>query len=246
MARTRVQPNNAGDVTVEGKSLVTVETDGVERVRVTDTGRVGIGTSSPGADLHTYKASGTVRNRVTSGAGNIDLAHNGSAGYLINGTGALSIWANNTERMLINNAGLITGSGTSLGAWTAYTPTLGGTGWAIGNATLVAYYVQVGKIVHVRIRIIFGTTSTYGSVSPTLTLPVTGVSAGSNLGHWQADFTDASAGTTYVMAPVQLGTTTVAVDNISSVNVRSAFTSAAPVTVTTSDTLLLRGTYEIA
>jgi hypothetical protein len=82
-----------------------------------------------------------------------------------------------TERMRIDSNGLITGTGTSLGAWTAYTPTLGGTGWAIGNGTATGVYCQIGKTVMGRIRLAFGSTSTYGSATLTASLPVTAINA---------------------------------------------------------------------
>jgi hypothetical protein len=53
-----------------------------------------------------------------------------------------------TERMRIDNAGLITGSGTSLGAWTAYTPTVSSGTGTITSYTSSGYYTRIGKIVH--------------------------------------------------------------------------------------------------
>jgi hypothetical protein len=64
------------------------------------------------------------------------------------------------------------------GAWTAYTPTLSGTGWSYGNATVDCAYTQVGKIVHVRGLIVWGSTSTFGAAAgPQMTLPVAGLSS---------------------------------------------------------------------
>lgn len=60
------------------------------------------------------------------------------------------------------------------GAWTAYTPTLGGTGWAIGDGTASGRYWRLGNTVHYTAVIVFGSTSTYGAgASPTISLPVT-------------------------------------------------------------------------
>jgi len=72
----------------------------------------------------------------------------------------------NTERLRLDSNGLITGTGTSLGAWTAYTPTLGGTGWAIGDGTVLGAYCQIGKVVFFRASVTFGSTSTFGAVWP--------------------------------------------------------------------------------
>lgn len=61
------------------------------------------------------------------------------------------------------------------GAYIAYTPTwtASGTAPAIGNATVFAQYVQIGKFVHAYGRILFGSTSTYGTGTYSFALPVT-------------------------------------------------------------------------
>ena len=66
------------------------------------------------------------------------------------------------------NAGVMTPSG----AWTSYTPTVGGTGWALGNATTVGAYAQAGKATDFQVQITFGTTSTFGTGALTISLPV--------------------------------------------------------------------------
>lgn len=59
------------------------------------------------------------------------------------------------------------------GKFLSYTPTLGGTGWAIGDGTRVGGYVRLGNFVHFWARIIFGASSTYGAANrPTVSLPV--------------------------------------------------------------------------
>jgi len=63
----------------------------------------------------------------------------------------------------------------SLGVWSAYTPTLGGTGWALGNGTVTGRYSHQGNVIAFAINLVFGSTTTAGS-SPnalTLSLPVT-------------------------------------------------------------------------
>lgn len=62
----------------------------------------------------------------------------------------------------------------SLGAWTGYTPSL--TNMTLGNGTSSCTYIQIGKTVHVRGRLAWGsTTSVAGQIS--LSLPVTAVSS---------------------------------------------------------------------
>lgn len=84
-------------------------------------------------------------------------------------------------------------AGSKIGAtYAAYTPTWtsSGTAPAIGNAVVVAQFVQVGKIVHAYGRITFGTTSTYGTGFYSFALPATASanalaarSAGSGFGY---------------------------------------------------------------
>lgn len=65
-------------------------------------------------------------------------------------------------------------------AWTAYAPTLGGTGVAIGNGTISGRYVRVGRHITVVVKLILGLTTTFGTAGAvTISLPVTtGADAG--------------------------------------------------------------------
>jgi hypothetical protein len=152
-----------------------------------------------------------------------------------------------TERMRINNAGLITGTGTSLGAWTAYTPTLGGTGWALGNGTATGKYVQIGKIIHFFILITFGSTSTFGASNrPTLTLPVARVS-GTPFTTYYGEMRDVSLSSSYAVA-MRHGTNTTTGD-LYYLGANGVFTdvvAAAPFTFADTDTIRISGTYEAA
>lgn len=60
-------------------------------------------------------------------------------------------------------------------AWTTYVPdwTSSGTAPAIGNGTRSGAYIQVGKLVMVRGRLVFGSTSTFGTGSYRVSVPVT-------------------------------------------------------------------------
>jgi hypothetical protein len=121
-----------------------------------------------------------------------------------------------TERMRIDNAGLITGTGTSLGAWTAYTPTLGGTGWAIGDGTAYGHYCRVGKIVHFRVLITLGATSTAGAGVATITGPVTSANT-VTYSEFQTSYYDASGTTIYTgAARMDANSTTIRLRAISS------------------------------
>ena len=54
-------------------------------------------------------------------------------------------------------------------AWQAWTPTL--TNLTLGNGTVLARYIQIGKVVHFRFVFTLGTTSAVGT-DPNFTLPV--------------------------------------------------------------------------
>jgi hypothetical protein len=155
-----------------------------------------------GLDGSTQRTAAFIRGNVDGEPGASDMP--GRLTFFTTPDGSITP----TERMRIDNAGLITGTGTSLGAWTAWTPTLSGTGWAIGDGTLLATYCQIGKVVHFRIQITFGSTSTFGAGALTLSLPVT--AAGMN-GHPMAHvaYVDTSAGLTYLGTARQSTTTTI-------------------------------------
>jgi hypothetical protein len=58
--------------------------------------------------------------------------------------------------------------------WQAYTPTwsASGTAPALGNGALLGRYMQAGKLVHFRITLTMGATTTYGTGQWRFTLPV--------------------------------------------------------------------------
>lgn len=66
------------------------------------------------------------------------------------------------------------------GAWTTWTPSIGGTGWSIGNGTFEAAYRQLDpKTVALRIVFAIGGTTAVGSGNLTISLP-SGMSGGSS------------------------------------------------------------------
>jgi hypothetical protein len=68
-----------------------------------------------------------------------------------------------------------TSVGAGLLAWVAYTPTLGNV--SLGNGTVDFKYAQLGKVVHVRGILTFGSTTTV-SGAITFSTPITAASAG--------------------------------------------------------------------
>lgn len=57
------------------------------------------------------------------------------------------------------------------GSWIPYTPTWGGTGVSLGNGTLTAAYQLIDRTLRLRIVLIAGTTTNWGSGLFTFTLP---------------------------------------------------------------------------
>ncbi len=72
---------------------------------------------------------------------------------------------------------------TQQSAWTSYAVawTSSGTAPAVNNGTFVGYYSKVGRLVTVKISLVTGSTTTYGSGNYTFSLPftaaVTGIAA---------------------------------------------------------------------
>lgn len=73
-----------------------------------------------------------------------------------------------------------------------WTPALGGTGWALGNGSVVGRYIKHGRVVHAHGRVAFGSSSTFGSGSLTISLPFTASADVGAIGHaYYSDANDA-------------------------------------------------------
>ena len=130
---------------------------------------------------------------------------------------------------------------TTPGAWTSYTPSW--TNITVGNGTVTAKYMAVGKTVSFMINFTLGSTSSIGSLA-SVTLPVTAASGSYVFNGWAGD-----AGTQdYILAVRSSGSSA----NIYAVGAGSAnatviFTSSTvPFTWGSNDYLLISGTYEAA
>jgi len=109
------------------------------------------------------------------------------------GTGAVQMFVNGVDQ---------------LGAWQSWTPTW--TNVTIGNATVTAMYNKIGKTIHARMIVVWGTT-TSASGTITFSLPETSVAYAGTAGTiliGQGAGYDVSASTVYQIAPVWNSTTT--------------------------------------
>lgn len=161
---------------------------------------------------------------------------------------ANSVVATNITAGILTNAMLSTTTGELGGPWTTWSPTW--TNLTVGNGTTLYKYIQIGKTVHFRILVTFGSTSSIaGTVS--FTPPVTirtdynlrqaiGITSFEDAG--TASFTGVTrisdAGTTLLQAGIATaGGTYTGYSNLS---------STIPMTWTTGDQLMITGTYEAA
>lgn len=134
------------------------------------------------------------------------------------------------------------------GPMTAYTPTWAssGTAPAIGNGSVTGAAVLANKIVDFRVAVVFGTTTTFGTGSYTLTLPVAPV-AGQRFAFDGWIF---QGGGLYKIHGHSSGSTTVNLYYIAAVGGASVstVTPTAPVTLTAAATngIYVSGRYEAA
>ena len=130
------------------------------------------------------------------------------------------------------------------GAWTSYTPTLGGA--TQGNGTLTGGYIQIGKTVHFWARFVMGTTSTVSGPNIALGLPVNARIAQSHSG-LQSFITDIGVAN-YLGIPVLTTTTcqTYLAGTAGTYATMGTISSTVPMTWGTADELLVNGTYEAA
>lgn len=130
-------------------------------------------------------------------------------------------------------------------SWSTYTPTWGGTSDPdIGNGVLSGRYMRVGKTITANITIVMGSTTTYGSGTWTLSLPVASVFTTTtyvNLGSVSMRDTSASANSTGVAILANQTTAQMVVGS------SNAFVSTtAPWTWANGDTLSVTLNYEAA
>jgi hypothetical protein len=131
------------------------------------------------------------------------------------------------------------------GAWTSYTPTL--SNLTLGNGTLSAAYVKLGKLVVVRFRMVFGSTSSMGSF-PGVTLPFTAAANSNDFFIGGTAFED--AGTTTWLGRSRLSSTSgfdFVFDTVSGTKISYSFlSSTTPMTWAVNDVIRTIFVYEAA
>ena len=149
----------------------------------------------------------------------------------------------------VNNAKLSTTAGEVGGAWVAYTPTWTATTTnpTIGNGTLSGYYTKIGKTVHFRIIIVFGTTTNAGSGIYFFGIPVNARAVyGAFYPVGTVMTTDDLIEQTSGAATIWNSTTVACFVNVAGVKKTEYVQHAYPYTWATNDKILIIGTYEAA
>lgn len=132
----------------------------------------------------------------------------------------------------------------TLGAWTAYTPTLGGS--TLGNGTIAGSYVKAGRTVFWKARFVYGSTSVVAAAT-TMTLPVTSVAV-TNIAAPIGNVTlfDTSATANYLGVARHASTTTTQIRSLGTLSIHTDLSSASPFTWATGDEMVVNGVYEAA
>ena len=123
-------------------------------------------------------------------------------------------------------------------AWTSYIPTVGG-GWTAGTSTATGAYLRVGNTVHVRGKLVLGTSMALTS-TPTLSLPLAVKSGVTFTGHAYLE----DNGTTSYVAVSEMWGSNAIIWGIGTNGSRFNLTSSVPFTWAVGDIVYFNGTYE--
>lgn len=98
-------------------------------------------------------------------------------------TTAIKTWAAGSTVVAADMNAQIKDFASGFGAWTSYTPawTASGSAPSLGNGTLTGSYLQVQKLVIAKAQFAAGSTSTFGTGTYYISLPVTAVSASGHI-----------------------------------------------------------------
>jgi hypothetical protein len=124
-----------------------------------------------------------------------------------------------------------------MNAWEAYTPT--NTNVTVGNGTLVARYIRIGRTIHFFWDLTFGSTTAFGGTI-SIGLPL----AAATPGRWAIAGTLLDSGTQNYIAGGIIAAAATQANPL--VTAGGGITSTAPFTWTTGDRIAFSGTYEAA
>lgn len=152
--------------------------------------------------------------------------------------------SNNISAGGVTPANLTSGTGTSW-TWQTWTPSY--TNLSIGNGVVVSKYTQIGKTVHFKFKLTWGST-TSGSGTFIISFPVTATSDLDAITGFigGAEAYDLSGLSLFLGQTYWASTTTFTMKGLDASNVTFPFATAAPMTWATGDILYAIGTYEAA
>lgn len=207
------------------------------------------------SDLNTVSIIGKLASLIASATDDGDPSITPSAGVFLSSPdsstavfahrdGGTFIAVGNTSPYLAIDSGIAERNrSVAMGDWEAYAPTWAGSvsNPAIGNGTITASFMKIGETVFVRIRVVMGSTTTFGSGVWSFSLPSTAADASNGVGSGRAF--DSDANLRYVLSAVPLSTTSWAA---SADAAGGAVSPTSPMTWAQNDVLLLSFFYEEA
>jgi hypothetical protein len=116
---------------------------------------------------------------------------------------------------------------------------------ALGDGTVTGAYAELGKIIAFRVRIVFGSTSTFGAAAAlTVTAPVTSRNAGAAYSLTCRLF-DASLSESWnALASLAINSTTMTIRSWNGDNKAADTSATVPFTWASSDEVIIHGVYE--
>jgi hypothetical protein len=230
-----------------------------ERMTIASGGNVGIGTTSPSAQLHVVQDAAATSFRIDDEVSDTTPFIVDQAGFVGINKSTPTANLDVTGSVLVTGSLRVTGSIVSTGsvtingsdittAWTSYTPTwtAASVNPAIGNGTIQGWYKLVGKTCFVRGNIVMGSTTTFGSGEWYVSMPFTASHADAILmsanlldngsAWYNALLNGARAGFNYKTA-IQYQSTGGTAEDVRSTQ---------PFTWTNTDRFIWNGSYEIA
>jgi len=173
VAPSKLTNGTAGQLLIANGSGVVTSTTVTGDVTINSSGVTQIGAGTVGT---TEIADNSINHdKMTNNSVNTDELHNSAVTTAKIADDAVT--ADKIADNAVVTAGIsnntITAAKIKADAWTSYTPTWTAisTNPSLGNGTLTGHYIQLGKIVFFRIKLTFGSTTTAGNGSWSLTLP---------------------------------------------------------------------------